>query len=374
MLLSVSRSCAHLSGLSRQRGRRINTRFPLERISPGDTLPHCGTRCPIHLSQPWYTDLIYNPRPMDLRRVKAFIAVAETLSVTKAAERLHISQPPLSRHIHQLEEELGVTLFVRHRHGVTLTEAGGRLLEKARALEAAASEFALTARHVSSAGANEIRVGIGWGLWDVVNRIRIEFARTCPNVTIAATDAYCWYDSDEQLRTGALDLAFARPPFDAGFEVSAPILSERIQAIVSDVSPLAARDSVSIRELASEPLLLWDRQIAPVLYDQILDLYARAGVEPRLVPTPGAGPFNHAGMMLVASGKGVYLGYGVPLTEPQPPSGVAVRPLSDRDATTEVRVVHRKAESSPVVRRFLECVWCMYPQEQYLPVAVGSRR
>ena len=93
-----------------------------------------------------------------------------------------------------------------------------------------------------------------------------------------------------------------------------------------------------------------------------------------MFPTPGAGPFNHAGMMLVASGKGVYLGYGVPLTEPQPPSGVAVRPLSDRDATTEVRVVHRKAESAPVVRRFLECVWCMYPQEQYLPVAVGGRQ
>jgi DNA-binding transcriptional LysR family regulator len=349
--------------------------FPSSTDQTGDTLAHRGRRCPIHLSLRWYTDLIYNPRPMDLRRVKAFIAVAETLSVTKAAERLHISQPPLSRHIHQLEEELGVTLFVRHRHGVTLTEAGKRLLEKARALEAAASEFALTARHVCAAEANEIRVGIGWGLWDVVNRIRVEFARTYPDVTIAATDAYCWYDSNEQLRTGALDLAFARPPFDAGFEVSAPILHERIQAIVSDVSPLAARETVSVRELASEPLLLWDRQIAPTLYDQILDLYARAGVEPRMLPTPGAGPFNHAGMMLVASGKGVYLGYGVPLTEPQPPSGVAVRPLSDRDATTEVRVVHRKAENSPVVRRFLECVWCMYPpQEQYLPVAAGGRQ
>lgn len=310
---------------------------------------------------------------MDLRRVKAFIAVAETLSVTKAAERLHISQPPLSRHIHQLEEELGVTLFVRHRHGVTLTEAGQRLLEKARAVEAAASEFAMSAQEVACSRGNEIRIGIGWGLWDVVNRIRLEFTRRYPNITMTVTDAYCWYDSDEQLRSGALDVALARPPFDTSFDVSAPILHERIQAVVSDVSPLAVRESVSIRDLVSEPLLLWDRNIAPVLYDQILALYTRAGVEPMTIPTPGAGPFNHAGMMLVASGKGVYLGYGVPLTEPQPPSGVAVRPVNDRDATTEVRVVHRKAADSLVVTPFLECVWSVYPQEHYMPLAVGSR-
>lgn len=310
---------------------------------------------------------------MDLRRVKAFIAVAESLSVTKAAERLHISQPPLSRHIHQLEEELAITLFIRHRHGVTLTDAGRRLLEKAKALDAAASEFALTARQVSSGEVNQVRIGIGWGLWDIVNRIRVEFTRRYPEITIAATDAYCWYDSDEQLRNGTLDIAFARPPFDAAFEVSAPILQERIQAIVSDVSPLAARESLSIRELAREPLLLWDRHIAPILYDQILDLYARAGIEPTLVPTPGAGPFNHTGMMLVASGRGVYLGYGVPMTDAHPPSGVAVRPLNDPHAITEVRVVHRKADDSTALRRFLECAWCLYPQEQLLPVAVGSR-
>ena len=310
---------------------------------------------------------------MDLRRVKAFIAVAETLSVTKAAERLHISQPPLSRHIHLLEEELGVALFVRHRHGVSLTQAGRRLLEKARAVDAAASEFALTARQVSCGEVNEIRIGIGWGLWDIVNRIRIEFTRRHPGVSISATDAYCWYDSDEQLRNGSLDIAFARPPYAPDFELSAPIMHERIQAIMSDANPLAARASVSIRELADQPLLLWDRQIAPVLYDQILDLYARARVEPRMISTPGAGPFNHAGMMLVASGKGLYLGYGVPMTEPQPPSGVAVRPVSDRGATTEIRVVHRRAEKSPVINRFLECVWAVYPHEQLEPVAVGAR-
>ena len=61
---------------------------------------------------------------MDFRHIRAFIAVADALSVTKAAERLHISQPPLSRHIQQLENELGLTLFVRHRQGVTLTTGG----------------------------------------------------------------------------------------------------------------------------------------------------------------------------------------------------------------------------------------------------------
>src|SRR5919198_4184314 len=86
---------------------------------------------------------------MDFRHIKAFIAVADALSVTKAAERLHISQPPLTRHIHQLENELGVDLFVRHRHGVTLTEAGRELLEKARLLDTAASDFYQTARRAA---------------------------------------------------------------------------------------------------------------------------------------------------------------------------------------------------------------------------------
>jgi DNA-binding transcriptional LysR family regulator len=300
---------------------------------------------------------------MDFRHIRAFIAVADALSVTKAAQRLHITQPPLTRHIHQLERELGVTLFVRHRHGVTLTQAGVQLLDRARNLDAAAVEFVGAARHTARTDAGTLRIGIGWGLWDLVHRVRVEFGQQFPNVAIEATDAFCHLESDEQLKNRTLDLVFARPPYDTGLEVSAPILSEAIQAVVADNSPLARAERVSIRDLAGYPLLLWDRHIAPVLYDRMLELYARAGVDVPMIPTPGAGPYNHAGLMLVASGKGVYLGYGVPLTAPQPASGVAVRPLSDPGATMEVCAVSRK-EPSAIVAKFVETIWRVVPGER----------
>jgi len=308
---------------------------------------------------------------MDLRHVRAFIAVAEASSVTRAAERLHVSQPPLSRSLHQLEEELGVSLFLRHRHGVSLTESGRQLLEKARLLDAAAVEFRSVAQRLRSAVASEIRIGIGWGLWDVVNRVRVAFAESDADVAVSGTDAPCWYDSDEQLRAGALDVAFARPPFDPAFE-SRLVLREPIQVILADANPLAAREALDIRDLAGEPLLLWDRHVVPSLYDQILELYARAGIEPRTIPTPGAGPFNHAGVMHVASGKGIYLGYGVPLTDPKPASGVAVRPLTGPGTTIEVRVVYRRGKPSPAIQRFLACVDRIFPSGRAL-AAEGAR-
>jgi DNA-binding transcriptional LysR family regulator len=314
---------------------------------------------------------------MDFRHIRAFIAVADALSVTKAAERLHISQPPLSRHIQQLENELGLTLFVRHRQGVTLTEPGRQLLEKARAWDLAAQNFYDAAKQGRTTQGARVRVGIGWGLWDVVNRVRVEFAKEHPDVTVEATDAYCWYDSDEQLRTHALDLAFARPPYDPTFNVSEPIFYERIQAIMCADSPLASRSQVSVCDLADETLLLWERHAAPVLYDRILDLYAKNGITPKTMPTPNAGPFNHSGMMLVASGKGLYMGYGVPQTGPTPASGVAVVPLSDEDATIEVSIVSRRNDAAAVAADFIACAERLYHPGH--PVLVpraepGSRR
>ena len=311
---------------------------------------------------------------MDFRHVRAFITVADALSVTKAAERLHISQPPLSRHIHQLEEELGTTLFVRHRHGVSLTEAGRLLLEKARVLERAATDFSDTAQRAARGDVGTIRIGIGWGLWETVNKVRMEFAHNRPGVIVEARDAFCMEEVNEQLRTQALDVAVTRPPFDEASQDVLPVFAEPLQAVLSDTHPLATRSAISIRDLAHEPLLLWDRHVSPGVYDRIFELYAHAGITPTIVETPGAGPYNNAGLMLVASGRGVYICLGVPLTSPNALSGVAVIPMSDADATIDVCVVRRKDDASPIVSEFLDCARRVFPAEPREQVSVRAGR
>jgi DNA-binding transcriptional LysR family regulator len=304
---------------------------------------------------------------MDFRHLRAFIAVAETSSVTKAAERLHISQPPLSRHIRQLEEELGTPLFSRHRHGVTLTDAGRELLGKAKVLAEAAADFFNTAGQATRNDANKIRIGIGWGLWDAVNKVRVEYAKRFTNATIDAIDVYCSDDFNEQLRSHVLDVVFARPPFDEDLLHVAPLYQEPIFAVIAEDNPLASRKGLRIRDLADLPLLLWDRHLMPVVYDKILELYAKAHVTPKVVPTPGAGPHNHTGMMFVASGKGTYLCIGIPLTSPQPAAGVAVVPIIDPEAGSDVFVASRKAETSPIVLQFLNSVSQVFPQQRRTP-------
>src|SRR5579872_2438415 len=208
---------------------------------------------------------------MDFRHLRAFIAVAEESSVTRAAARLHISQPPLSRHIRQLEEELGITLFIRHRQGVRLTEAGHSLLEKAKVLAAAASDFYETAGQTTRNQANRIRVGIGWGLWEAVNKVRVASSRQFANITVDASDLLCTDKQSELLQNRTLDLLFSRPPVEGDGIESTVLFQERIVAVVSSDSALASRKTLRIRDLAGEPLLVWDRHLIPYVFDKIED-------------------------------------------------------------------------------------------------------
>ena len=113
---------------------------------------------------------------MDFRHVNAFIAVAEELSLRRAGRRLGVSQPALSRQVQQLEQELGLTLFVRHPDGIELTHHGTLMLDQARRLASAATRLADNVRAAESHRRGAVRLGIPWGLWPAVNRIRMASA------------------------------------------------------------------------------------------------------------------------------------------------------------------------------------------------------
>lgn len=295
---------------------------------------------------------------MDFRHVHAFIAIAEELSLRKAARRLGVSQPALSRQIQQLEQEIGLMLFVRHPDGIELTHHGTLMLEQARRLSEAAAEFGQHVRIGDSRRRGAVRLGITWGLWKTVNRIVEHHATRVPGVAVLGSDILSSAQGDA-LRHRRIDVGLARPPLDTRDLRCDTLFDECIVAVLPGGHPLAGRERVRLTDLATERLLLHDRELAPGIYDRILELYSAAGITPQIVPT-SASPASAGGLIQVASGKGIYLGLGGLLTFAETP-GIAIVRLGEPRASLPVSVLWRASESSLVVLQFVESVRSAFP-------------
>jgi DNA-binding transcriptional LysR family regulator len=290
---------------------------------------------------------------MDLRHLRAFAAVAESRSFSKAARRLRLAQPPLSRQVRQLEDEVGVKLFVRTTSGVHLTREGTLLLEQARAVLAEATGFLELADRARTGITNALRVGMARGLCEAANRIRVNLVDRCPGVTIEGTDM----DSSRQheaLRHRIIDVGVLRHVDDDPAIERQSLFKERFVVVVSEHSPLAKRKSLRLKQLAQDPLLIHDREWAALAHDKILALYGAAGVTPNIV-TLHAVPGEQASMLAVASGEGVCLALRSPISRSYVPvTGVAIVPLDEPDAELQVQVAWRKGETSGTVLQFLQ--------------------
>src|SRR4051794_29315339 len=142
---------------------------------------------------------------MEIRHLRYFIAVAEERSVTRAAERLWLAQPGLSRQIRDLEQELGTQLFERHARGVELTEVGNLFLERARTASAAVDAAGATGRDAAGGVVGTVRLGIALGTsWHLTATVLDEFARARPRVELTLLEGYAgtlW----RELRDGHID-------------------------------------------------------------------------------------------------------------------------------------------------------------------------
>ncbi len=288
---------------------------------------------------------------MELRHFHSFIAVAEELNFTKAARRLQIAQPPVSRHIRDLENELGVKLFERNSSRVFLTDAGRGFLNEVRIVLQHVSQAVDVAKQAGKGGAGTVRLGIGKGLGDVVSRIINEYLRMFPTVEIDVRDIASGFQVDAFLDR-KIDVGFMRSPIDAPQLASAVLFEEQFSVVLRRSSPLAKKKELHLQDLAHETILLIDRRISPGVYDRTLALFRDNGIEPKTVSTATM-PYEEAGSILVDSGKGIYVAVGRNPIHPSFIDRLVSLPLEEPSAVIDVRVVWRKDEQARTALDFV---------------------
>jgi DNA-binding transcriptional LysR family regulator len=291
-------------------------------------------------------------RRVELRQLRYFVAVAELLHFTRAARRLRMAQPPLSRQIRALEEELGVQLFSRASGRVRLTHAGKIFLEESRAVLQRAEQAIRSTKDADAGRSGTIRLGIGLGLGETASRVINRHLQHRPSIEIDVVNLPSGMQS-EALIAHKIDVGFLRPPVDEAHLMSHRIRTERLSVVLRRDNPLAAHRRLSLRQLARETLLLIAPEISPGVYEKTLALYRLSGIVPRIVPTEST-PLDEAGAVLVDAGKGIYIAVGSHPCHPSFAERLAVVPLSDSDATVEVHVAWRKAEQTRAVLNFIE--------------------
>lgn len=286
---------------------------------------------------------------MELRLFRYFVAVAEELHFARAAERLHMAQPPLSRQIRALERELGVVLFHRTKRKVELTSAGMVLLGAARkAVEQVDRAVAIAQQagrgqigHMALAYTSSVP---STALFPTVIR---EYRRALPGVQLAL----CEMTTGRQIKgllDGRVDIGFVRlPARDCPKSIElALVLRESLLVALRDDHPLANAATIKIDALVKEPLILGG--IGAGLFNQIAGLCRKAGFEPHVVEEAQQ---LAAVIALVAAGLGISI---VPKSAKNlTVEGVVYRPLSTRSAHAEVALAYRKNESSSAIHAFV---------------------
>lgn len=289
---------------------------------------------------------------MELRHLRYFIAVAEELHFTRAAERLHIGQPPLSQQIQALEAELGVLLFERSRRRVALTEAGQCLLERARALLAELEQIKQETRRVGHGESGELRIAFTNSLpfTTLLPRLIYRFRRRYPDVRLNLRDLNTRLQL-EALAAGELDIGFVRGPDFSELPEGLclhELSRDPLRLVVHVDHPLAKRDRVALIELADEPFVMFSDEAGTGLLGQFRRLCRERHFTPRVAQEARE---SSTIIGLVAAGLGLSI-LPAPM-ECVRVEGVRYLPLSDPDFFTSLTLATREGPRRASVANFV---------------------
>jgi DNA-binding transcriptional LysR family regulator len=287
---------------------------------------------------------------MELRHLRYFVTLAEELHFGRAAQKLHISQPPLSMQIRALENELGVTLLNRTQRHVSLTQAGNALLGEARHILARVEQAVLMTKRAGRGEIGELAIGfISVADYNVLPVVLREFRRRFPLVNLTLRES----TTDAQIRdlaAGRIDVGFMLPPINEPSLESVAILREPLIAALPEKHPLARkRGKLALEKLKDAPFILFPRPNAPGLYDDVVSCCRAAGFSPRVEQEAIQ---MQTIVSLVSAELGVAL-IPASLTNLQR-TGVTYKALQGGSPLTEVHLVWRRGDDLPALRVFID--------------------
>jgi DNA-binding transcriptional LysR family regulator len=297
---------------------------------------------------------------LESRQLRYFVTVARERNFTRAAERLRIAQPPLSRSVQQLEDELGVALFDRRSRPLALTEAGRPLFEQAVQVLERMDEMQAIARRLREAGTPRLGVGfVPSTLYGYLPEVIQRYRAARPGVEVALLELIT-VEQIAALKEGRIDVGFGRIPFDDPAVERTLLRNERLSAALPSRHPLARRKGpLRLDDLASDTLLAYPKQPRPSYADQVLALFRGRGLRPRAVYEVRE---LQTALGLVAAEMGVCL---VPASvERMRRDGVAYRALDEPGAVSPILMSTRKGDRSPEIGLVLRLVKEVYRKQR----------
>jgi DNA-binding transcriptional LysR family regulator len=292
----------------------------------------------------------------ELRHLRSFVAVAEELHFGRAARRLRIAQPPLSRQIQQLEGELGVRLLDRNKRRVELTPAGRAFLDGARRALEQTAQAVTAAQRAGRGETGRLAVAfVGSATYGLLPDILRVFRKRFPDVELVLHELGTTAQQTAVLE-GRLNLGFIRPAPSSLATLDpalAPTVVQRDPLMIAlpKNHDLARLDAIPLARLKAEPFILFPRESRPSYGDLVLDACAQAGFAPRVAQYTQE---LQTAVSLVAAGLGVTL---VPASvRSMRRANTLFKPISPPTPTSELLTIHRKDDTSPALRSFLEVI------------------
>jgi len=289
---------------------------------------------------------------MEIWQLRCFLAVAEELNFNRAAERLHVSQPALSRQIQSLEESISARLLERNSKKVMLTEAGKLFYHHARSVLDQLQRAAEESRLLASGRAGNLNVGIfGSSILDLVPRVLHRFSQAYPRVKVVLHAM----DKDAQiqaLRERRLTIGFNRlVPEEADIQQEL-VRTEPLMVAVRASNPLSEQAQIDLADILDQPLIAYPAGVRSSLINQIRTLYADYDATPVVAQEVADAP---TAVALVSGGIGLSIVPKAAMNLALP--GVVYRPLRCKGpASIELVCLYRKEDNPPVLQTFLQTV------------------